>query len=128
MPAPVEAIVVYDGTCGFCRFVVTGLKRRWGLSGRPRPWQSADLVALGLTEDDVRAKMWFVGTGRYDGARRQGGAAAFAAWLRTGTGTAARLGRLLDAPVVATLAAVVYRGVARYRRRIPGPWGKTCSL
>jgi predicted DCC family thiol-disulfide oxidoreductase YuxK len=117
-----EAVVVYDGMCGFCRYVVTALARRWSLAGRLQPWQSADLDALGLTEEDVHAKMWFVSD------RRSGGASAFAAWLQTGDRGAARLGRALNAPIIAQIAAAVYSCVARYRRRIPGPWEKTCTL
>jgi predicted DCC family thiol-disulfide oxidoreductase YuxK len=121
---PEQALILFDGTCGFCRYTVSRLAARWHLSGRRVPWQAADLQALGLSEEQVRARIWYV----EPGAAPAGGAAAFAAWLATGDRTARLLAALLRTPGVRTAAGIVYWAVARARHRIPGPWERTCSL
>ncbi|WP_276095149.1 thiol-disulfide oxidoreductase DCC family protein [Streptomyces silvisoli] len=118
-----EALVVYDGTCGFCRAGVTWLANRFDLKGRRVAWQGTDIHALGLTRRDVTQRMWYV-----HGSTRHAGAAAFAAWLRTGNRTARVLGYALCLPGVAQLAGCVYWLVARNRHRIPGPWEHTCTI
>ncbi len=122
-PGPEAGTVVYDGTCGFCRFVVHRLAAAHGLRGRLTPWQSADLAGMGLSEAQARTRMWFV-----VGQHRAGGAAAFAAWLRTGDRRARLAGKVLALPVVRGVAEAVYRGVAKHRHRIPGPWERRCEV
>jgi predicted DCC family thiol-disulfide oxidoreductase YuxK len=117
------AVIVFDGTCGFCEFSVTTLARRLRLPGQLRPAGSLDLAALGLTFEQARERMWFV-----SGDVRRGGCAAFAAWLRTGHGLAAALGLALQLPAVAWLGERVYGWVAARRHRIPGPWRHTCRV
>jgi hypothetical protein len=71
---------VYDGECGFCRAGVSWLAGHWRLPGQRVAWQDASLEELGLTEGQVRDRMWYVAPG----LPPQGGAAAFAAWLASG--------------------------------------------
>lgn len=121
---PDRPVVVFDGTCGFCRYTVALLARRLRLPGQRLPWQTADLAGLGLSTEQVRARMWYLAPGRAP----VGGAAAFAEWLGTG-GTVTRVaGRVLGAPGVRVAADLVYQIVARYRHRIPGPWEHTCTI
>ena len=107
---------IYDGDCGFCRAWVSWMRHRLRLGGDVVAWQHTDLAALGLTPDDTRREAWFA-----DGDRISGGSAAIAAWLRTGHGLVAVAGRLLDLPLAAAAAAVVYRTVARHRHQLPAP-------
>ncbi len=121
---PEQALIVFDGTCGFCRHTVHRLAARWHLSGRPVPWQTADLDALGLSQQQARARMWYA----EPGAAPAGGAAAFAAWLATGDRTARLIAAILRASGVRIAAEALYRVVARGRHRIPGPWEHTCTV
>lgn len=119
--------LVYDGDCGFCTssaFWVADRLRRPGLADAYLiPWQYADLAALGTTEERARREvLWVTPDGTVEG-----GAAAFASWLRyrgAGFGVA---GRAMDLPGVRVLAAAVYRLVARNRQRLPGGT-PTCAL
>jgi predicted DCC family thiol-disulfide oxidoreductase YuxK len=122
MTAP--ALIVFDGTCGFCRHVVHHLAARWHLAGRPVPWQATDLDALGLSEPQARARMWYAAPG----VAPAGGAAAFAAWLATGDRPARLIAAVLRTPGVRIAAEGLYRVVARGRHRIPGPWEHTCTV
>jgi predicted DCC family thiol-disulfide oxidoreductase YuxK len=118
-----EPLVVFDGTCGFCRAAVAYLQRRLALAGDCRPWQGLDLDSMGLTETDTRQSMWYVST-----SRRESGPMAFAAWFATGNRTARLFGRFLSLPGVRHLAQAVYWLVARNRHRIPGPWEHACTI
>jgi hypothetical protein len=80
------------------------------------PWQSADLVGLGLTEDQVREAAYWVDGDSIDGAE----AATARSLLACGRAYAV-IGRLLLLPVVRRVAGVGYRFVARHRAHLPGP-------
>ncbi|KJS52563.1 hypothetical protein VM98_30555 [Streptomyces rubellomurinus subsp. indigoferus] len=123
MPDTVSPVIIYDGSCGFCRAAIHFLAPRLALAGVTQAWQSTDLATYGLTDNQARARMWFV-----QGDQRHGGAAAFAAWARTGNAGARAAGRLLSLPGVSQMAAGAYWLVARNRHRIPGSWEHTCTL
>ena len=112
--------LVFDGDCAFCTtsatWVAERLHRRNGPDALLVPWQFTDLAALGTTEERARYEVLWV---EPDG-RTEGGAAAFAAWLRFRGGPYALVGRILAAPGVRSVAAIVYRFVARHRDRMPG--------
>ncbi|MFF7588561.1 thiol-disulfide oxidoreductase DCC family protein [Kitasatospora purpeofusca] len=123
MSDTMSPVIVYDGNCGFCRAAIRFLVPRLAPAGVVQPWQGADLTTYGLTEDQARARMWFV-----QGGQRHGGAAAFTAWARTGNAAARAAGRLLSLPGITRVAAGAYWLVARKRHRIPGPWEHTRTL
>ncbi len=118
-----EPVVVFDGECGLCRYGTAHIAARFHLPARRLAWQDADLDALGLSEAQVRDRMWFLSPG----IPPAGGAAAFAGWLAGGDGTARALATLLRAKGIRNLAEIVYRVIARNRYRIPGPWERTCT-
>jgi len=122
--AVVAATVVYDGDCGFCTAFVEAASRRLRTRVSTLPWQRADLAALGLTEDDARLALQWLGA---DGVRLSGHRAV-AAWLRGAGGVWRVCAALLTAPGLSAVAAAAYRLVAANRRRIPGPWERSCAV
>jgi predicted DCC family thiol-disulfide oxidoreductase YuxK len=112
--------LVFDGDCGFCTssatWVARRLHRRDGRNAELRPWQFTDLAALGTTAERAQQEvLWVTPEGEV-----RGGATAFAAWLRFAGGAYAVVGRAMDLPGVRSLAAAVYRLIARNRSRLPG--------
>lgn len=111
-----EAILIFDGECGICsataRFAARWVRPR----ARIEPWQSLDLDALGLTEADcIAAAQWVDPQGDI-----RSGARAIAAALSSGQQPWPVLGRVIDAPRMRPLAAIVYQWVADNRQRFPG--------
>ena len=111
-------VVIFDGDCGFCTTSARWL-HRWvvrGSSTRVAPWQQLDLDELGLTEDQCRASVQWVGQ---DGQVARGHA-AIAAALRDGHLVWRPVGALLVAPGFSWLAERVYSWVADHRYALPG--------
>lgn len=106
--------LVYDADCGFCTRCADFLRARSGCE--VTPWQSMDLAAVGLTEEQVTSAAYWL----EEGTTRRG-ARAIAAALRACHARGYRLvGRLIDLAPVRPLAALGYSVVARYRYRLPG--------
>lgn len=108
--APRAAVLVYDGDCAFCTRCVDAM--RLLVPGAPvaLPSQTAPLADLGLTREQCdEAVQWVCGN------ESRSGAAAVAAVLRHGGGAWPVAGAVLDAPIVRSVAAAVYRRVARRR-------------
>ena len=116
--------MVYDGDCGFCTAFVMAASRRLPVPVAIVPWQSAPLERLGIPVEDARRALQWAAA---DGTRQQGHLAV-AAWLRAAGSGWRLLGVVLATPPASQLAAVVYRLVAANRRRIPGPWPRSCSV
>ena len=119
--------LIFDGDCSFCTSSATWISRPAGRRGEPNarlvPWQFTDLAALGTTADRAqREVLWVTPDGEVFG-----GAAAIARWLRFRGGAYAGAGRLMEAPVLRTLVAAVYRLVAKNRHRMPGG-SPACAL
>lgn len=119
--------LIFDGDCAFCtttaQWLAARLARGDGTDAEVTPWQFTDLAALGTTAERTRREVLWV---RTDGTIF-GGAAAIAAGLRHHGGPIAVLGRVMTLPVVRTVAAAVYRLVARNRSRLPGG-SPACAL
>lgn len=111
-------VLIFDGECGFCTMSARWL-HRWVVRDDTTcvlPWQRLDLDELGLTADQCRASVQWVG------ADRQGasGHEAIAAALRAGYPVWRPIGLLLVAPGVSRLAERVYSWVAAHRYALPG--------
>ncbi len=112
--------LVFDGDCGFCTtsatWVAARLHRPLGPDAEVRPWQFTDLAAVGTTPERAQQEvLWVPVHGEV-----LGGAAAFAAWLRFRGGPYAVVGQAMGLPGVRSVAAAVYRLIARNRSRLPG--------
>ena len=108
-------LLIFDGDCGFCTTSARTGQRWLGLE-HVEPWQFLDLDTLPVTEADcLQAVQWVAVDGTVASAHE-----AVIAALRHAGGRWAVLGRLMALPGVRSIAAVVYRLVARYRYRMPG--------
>ncbi len=122
-----EPWLIFDGDCAFCTSAATWvserLRRTDGPNARTVPWQFTDLAALGTTSERARSEvLWVTPDGTI-----YGGATAFSHWLRFAGRGYAVLGWALELPVIRTLAAAVYRLIARNRHRMPGG-SPACAL
>jgi predicted DCC family thiol-disulfide oxidoreductase YuxK len=119
--------LIFDGDCGFCTSSAHWLARRLDRPADPNvrlvPWQFTDLAPLGTTTERAKYEVLWVSP---DGTIR-GGAAAFAAWLEFRGGACAIAGYAMDLPIIRTLAAAVYRLIAKNRHRMPGG-SPACAL
>ena len=119
--------IIYDGDCAFCTSSAEWLARRLhrpnGPNPRLVPWQFTDLAALATTaERTQREALWVSSDGTI-----YGGAAAFAEWLKFRGGAYGIAGRVMNLPVIRSLAAAVYRLIAKNRHRMPGG-SPACAL
>ncbi|MEP7191954.1 MAG: DUF393 domain-containing protein [Actinomycetota bacterium] len=119
---PTLPILVFDGECGFCttsaRFLV-----RWVVRGRSspaepsvEPWQQLDLAELGLTPDQCRTAVQWVG----ENGEVASGHEAIAGVLRAGHPGWRPIGALLVAPGFSWLAGRLYSWVSDHRDVLPG--------
>jgi len=115
---PGRPVLVFDGDCGFCTTSARFLHRRVVRDGSTSvaPWQLLDLEALGLTVDQCRAAVQWVG----EDGQVASGHVAVAATLRAGHPVWRPVGALLVAPGFSWLAARLYAWVAAHRDALPG--------
>ena len=113
-------MLIYDGDCGICT-----RSAAWAADRLPTtevvPSHSVDLVALGLTIDDVTTAAYW----RHPDGTLARGHRAVAATLASIGGPWWIVGRAIDAPGVSILSRALYRLVADNRYRLPG---STCAL
>ncbi len=107
--------LVYDGDCAFCTSSVRLLKRVGLTADMVIPWQRADLDSLGLTEQQCRDAVQWVGPEGSSSGHR-----AFARLLLASALPWRPLGWLLLTPPFSWLAAGLYRLIANNRSRLPG--------
>ncbi len=110
-----QPVVLFDGRCGFCTWSVQFAQRVVGANALFVPYQSVDVTAYGLTEQECARAVQFVDVSGSRSAER-----AVAAIMRSGSGVWRPIGQLVDSAPVRPLAGVVYRFVARHRGRL---WG-----
>ena len=119
--------LIFDGDCAFCtssaQWLAGKLHRPLGPNARLVPWQFTDLAALGTTAQRAQREVLWVTTN----GTIHGGAAAFADWLKFRGGGYAIPGHLMSLPIVRSLAAAVYRVIAKNRHRMPGG-SPACAL
>lgn len=114
-----DALLIFDGDCGFCTRSAAWIAKSWRRDARSIAWQhlgSSRLGELGLSPASCSEAAWWVepdGT-LFKGHRAIGKALTYAAGWR------ALAGRLVLTPAMAPFAAAVYAVIARYRYRLPG--------
>jgi predicted DCC family thiol-disulfide oxidoreductase YuxK len=114
-----EAVLVFDGDCGFCTSSARWLERGFRHGERAEAWQllgDGALAELGLTTKDAKQAAWWVDR---EGRRERGHRAAGRA-LEAAGGWRRGAGRLILTPPTSWLAAGAYRLVVRWRHRLPG--------
>lgn len=116
-------ILLYDGDCGFCTRTAGLIERHIPGDADLRPWQLADLPSLGVTADQARREVLWIGR---DG-RIRGGAQAFASVLLAAGGLWRVAGAVLRFPLMRWPAHLAYRLIARNRHRLPGTT-PACSM
>ncbi len=123
----VNAVLIYDGDCGFCTSCVDYLKRRLKAMPEAVPFQSADLHQLGLSRERAQKKVWLVLRAKSSDATeidQFGGHFAFAELLRHQPEFSLRLlGNLLVTQPFSLIASLGYFLIARYRHKIPAQLG-----
>ncbi|MCU1523404.1 MAG: hypothetical protein JWO18_298 [Microbacteriaceae bacterium] len=111
-----EALLVFDGDCGFCTTAVRWLERTLPVMPAAKPYQWTDLDALGLTTAEASARVWLV-----TDSHQYGGHLAVSALLRYQPNPLWRFGGwMLATPPFSLAAALGYSLVARYRHLLPG--------
>jgi predicted DCC family thiol-disulfide oxidoreductase YuxK len=122
-PGPIdaarEAVLVFDGDCGFCTSAARWLERGFRHGERAEAWQllgEEGLARLGLTPKDAEQAAWWADR---EGRRERGHRAAGRALVAAG-GWRRGAGRLILTPPTSWLAAGAYRLVVRWRHRLPG--------
>ncbi|MDA2945966.1 MAG: DUF393 domain-containing protein [Actinomycetota bacterium] len=108
-------VLVFDGDCAFCTSSARSAKRLLRLDA-VEPWQKLDLEELGLDPERCGAALQWVGV---DGQIREAEHAVVAAMRHAG-GVWRLPAAALSAPGIRSLAAHIYRWVARNRHRLPG--------
>ncbi|MFE5212580.1 thiol-disulfide oxidoreductase DCC family protein [Streptomyces sp. NPDC056600] len=109
-------VLVYDADCGFCSASVRLAERLLHPRCTTTPRQSADLDALGVTQERAEHEaLWVTPTGTV-----YGGSQTVAKLLLSARGAWPVLGALLMLPPVRWVAHLVYRWVANNRSRLPG--------
>jgi predicted DCC family thiol-disulfide oxidoreductase YuxK len=112
---PGRPILLYDGDCAFCSSCARALERIHA-NAEIVAWQLTDLAALGVSAEQARGAVQWVPV---DGTIRSGHE-AIAALLETAALPIWRAtGALILLPGVSSIAAVVYRLVAKNRHRLP---------
>lgn len=111
-----RALLIFDGDCGFCSRCARFVARRLPTRAEVKPWQRVDLAAYGVSPEQTRHELVWIGA---DG-RIAGGAQAIARLLLDCGGLWAVPGLLLRVPPFRWVGHGLYRLVARNRYRMPG--------
>jgi predicted DCC family thiol-disulfide oxidoreductase YuxK len=113
---PERPILLYDGDCAFCSSCARALERIHA-DAEIVAWQLTDLAALGVTAEQARDAVQWVAL---DGAVSSGHEAIAALLESAALPIWRAAGALILLPGVSSIAAAVYRLVAKNRHRLPG--------
>ena len=109
-------VLVFDGACGFCTWIVGFLHKRMRGPVRFVPWQRAELAELGLSQKEAQDAAWWI-----DGnGKRLRGHEAVARALRACRPPWHTLGTILAWPGSRWVTGRLYEFVSSNRRHLPG--------
>jgi predicted DCC family thiol-disulfide oxidoreductase YuxK len=113
-------VLIYDGDCQFCR-----LSLEFGIKNLPvfpqyTAFQRINPADFGLTEPQVRSKIWLVEKGTPVNTPLGGHLAAGAILLNQTKPLLRALGWMISTPPTSWLADLTYRLIAANRHRLPG--------
>jgi predicted DCC family thiol-disulfide oxidoreductase YuxK len=108
--------LLFDGRCGFCTWTVEWLRPRLRSPLRMVPFQAVVPESYGLTPAEVERSVWWV---EPDGTRVRG-AEAIARALTACGGPWVLVARLIEAPVLRWISALLYRLIGAVRTWLPG--------
>jgi predicted DCC family thiol-disulfide oxidoreductase YuxK len=113
-------VLIYDGDCQFCR-----LSLEFGIKNLPvfpqyTAFQRINPADFGLTESQVRSKIWLVEKGTPVNTPLGGHLAAGAILLNQTKPLLRALGWMISTPPTSWLADLTYRLIAANRHRLPG--------
>lgn len=123
MTTRAHPIFLYDGDCMFCSSCARFIERRVRTSAEVKPWQFADLSALGVTQEQAEEAVQWVAPD----SSVASGPRAIARLLLAAQWYWRPLGAALLVPPISWLAEPSYRLIARNRHRLPGGTA-ACSL
>ena len=109
-------LLVFDGNCGFCRRSVRVMTERIRRHPTAVPWQSLDLGAYGLTEEQCSTAVQYVDKK----SRTHSGADAVAHLLIDAGLPWSVPGHLMRTPGIIHLCRAAYKWVANNRSRFRG--------
>jgi predicted DCC family thiol-disulfide oxidoreductase YuxK len=109
-------VLLFDGDCAFCTSCVGWMRRHIVTLDATEPYQFADLAALGVTAEQCEQAVQYISA---DGTAIGAHLAIAKVLVDAGKGWRV-LGRLIAAPGLRAVSAVVYRWVSRNRHRLPG--------
>jgi predicted DCC family thiol-disulfide oxidoreductase YuxK len=109
-------LLIFDGDCGFCTSSVTFARRWINRDVEAIPWQRADLLSLGLTQEQCEDAVQY----RNDANQWSSAGRAVIALLRDARPPWSWLARMLANTTITGIVERVYRVVANNRHRLPG--------
>lgn len=110
-----QAVFLYDGDCAFCTMCADFLDKHVRTEAEVKPWQWADLDALGIGQEDAEAAVQWI-----EPDLTRAGPDAIAVLLRRAQWYWRPLGWIASLKPVSWLAWPVYRLVSRNRDKLPG--------
>jgi predicted DCC family thiol-disulfide oxidoreductase YuxK len=120
-------VLIYDGDCQFCQLSLDFGIKNLRIFPQFVAFQKIEPKDFGLTESQVRAKIWFARKDQGNNLALGGHLAAGAIlklqpsfWLRT-------LGWLVSTPPTSWAASLLYKWIAANRHRLPGG-ARACKL
>tara|TARA_B100000686_G_C16667125_1_gene904219 strand:+ start:69 stop:428 length:360 start_codon:yes stop_codon:yes gene_type:complete len=104
-------MVIYDGDCNFCRRSAEWLKTQCDV--RTMADNEIDLSVIGLTSEDTKTSVWWI-----EGSIALQGHKAIAKALKTSRKSWKLFAKIIEAPLITWISAIVYKWVANNRHRL----------
>jgi predicted DCC family thiol-disulfide oxidoreductase YuxK len=108
-------LFIFDGDCAFCSSSMRLLRKMTKNRVASSPYQFLDLSELGVKQADAETAVQYLRDGK-----QYRGAEAIARCLMDSKTIWSALGWIMRAPVVLSIAEMIYSLVAANRHRLPG--------